>query len=93
MPENGNLGIFEAIDDNGNVFTPRHCLHHKVAMGMENLKMKSISRCINTLGVTARQVTRIHAPRKVPKMEIWEFSKVSVTMLPSLHQGSVYIKI
>ena len=92
MPKNGNLGFFEAVDDSGTVFTPRHCLHHKVAMGMENLKLQSLSRRINAMGVTARQVTRIHASRKVPKMEIWEYSKLSMTMLPSFHQGNVYIK-
>ena len=91
-PKNGNLGIFEAVEDNGTVFAPIQCLHQKVAMGTENLKCNPFLGAINALGVTARQITQFHARHKGPKTEIWEFSKLLKTKVPSLHQGNVYIK-
>ena len=44
-PKKGKLRIFEAVEENGTVFAPRQCLHQKVAMGMEKLKMQSLSPC------------------------------------------------
>ena len=46
----------------------------------------------NALGVTARQITRFHEPRIWPRMEIWENSKLSKTVVPPLHQSNVYTK-
>ena len=43
--KNGKLRIFEAVEENGNVFAPSQCLHQKVAIGMENLKMQLLSTC------------------------------------------------
>ena len=90
--KNGNLGIFEAVEANDAVFIPRHCLHQNVAIRIENLNMQSLSPCNKPLGVTARQITWFHASLKSPKKESWVFSKLSKTMVPSIHQGNVYIK-
>ena len=49
-PKNGNLGIFEAVEDNGTALAPRECFHQKVAMGMENLKMQFLSSWNKRLG-------------------------------------------
>ena len=43
--ENGNLGNFEAVENNGTAFALMQCLYQKVAVGMEIPKMQSISRC------------------------------------------------
>ena len=43
--EYGNLVNCEAFDFNGTVFAPKQCLYQKVATGMGNLKMQSLSRC------------------------------------------------
>ena len=71
---------------------PRQCLHQKVAMGMHNLKMESLSRCNKRTGRLGPVETPLHAPSKVMKMDIFEFSKLSKTVVPCLHQGNVYIK-
>ena len=42
--ENGNLGNFEAVENNGTAFAPKQSLYQKVAVGMENPKMQSSSR-------------------------------------------------
>ena len=66
-PKSGNLEIFEVVEDNGTVFAPKQCLHQKVDMGLENLKMQSLSRCNNALGVTARQINPVSCTEKRPK--------------------------
>ena len=43
--ENGNLGKFETVNQNGTAFAPKQCLYQKVAMCMENPKMESPSWC------------------------------------------------
>ena len=43
--ENANLGIFEAVENNGTALAPKQCLCQKVAVGMENRTMQSQSRC------------------------------------------------
>ena len=43
--ENANLGIFEAVENNGTAFAPKQSLYQNVAVGMENPKMQSPSRC------------------------------------------------
>ena len=48
--ENGNLGNFEAVGNNGTAFAPKQCLYQKVAVGMENIKMQSLSRCNKPTG-------------------------------------------
>ena len=50
MAENGNLGNFEAVENTGTAFAPKHCSHQKVAVGMENPKMQSPSRCNKRTG-------------------------------------------
>ena len=37
--ENGNLGNFEAVENDGTTFEPKQCLYQKVAVGMENPKI------------------------------------------------------
>ena len=39
------MGKLEAIENNGTEFAPKQCLHQKVAVGMENVKTQSPSRC------------------------------------------------
>ena len=46
----GKLGIFQAVEENGTVFSPSQYLHQNVAMGMENLKMQSLSPCNKRTG-------------------------------------------
>ena len=61
-------------------------------MGMQNLKMQSLSRrnkCTERFGPVE---TPFHAPSKVMKMDIVEFSKSSKTVVPCLYQGNVYIE-
>ena len=36
---------FEAVKNNGTAFTPKQSLYQKVAVGIENPKMQSLSRC------------------------------------------------
>ena len=48
--ENGNLENFEAVEDNGTAFAPKQCLYEKGAVGMENPKMQSPSRCNKRTG-------------------------------------------
>ena len=48
--ENGNFWIFEAVEDIGTVFTPRQYFLQMVTMGMENLKMQSLSKCNKRTG-------------------------------------------
>ena len=48
--EYGNLGNFEAVENNGKVFAPKQCLYQKVAVGMENPIMQSPSRCNKRTG-------------------------------------------
>ena len=43
--EYANSGIFDAIESNGTAFAPKHCLYQKVAVGMENPKIESLSQC------------------------------------------------
>ena len=45
MAENGNEGNFEAVESHGTAFAPKQCLYQRVAVGMENTKMQSPSRC------------------------------------------------
>ena len=80
-PKTGNLGIFEDVKENGTVFAPRQWLHQKVAMGMENLKMQSLSPCNKRTGRYGPSNNLLSWTEKAPKMEIWEFSKLSKTMV------------
>ena len=48
--ENGNLGNFETVKNNGTTFAPKKCLHQKVAVDMENPKMQSLSWCNKRTG-------------------------------------------
>ena len=88
----GNLGIFEAVDDNGIVFAQRRCLLQKVAMGMENIKIRTLYQCKQRTGRYGPANNAVSAPRKVLQIYVWEFSKPSKTMVPSLHQANVYFK-
>ena len=45
-----NLGIFDAVERNGPAFVPKQCSYLKVAEGMENPKMQSVSRCNKRTG-------------------------------------------
>ena len=44
-PKKGKFGNFEAVEENGTIVAPSQWLHAKVAMGMENLNMQSLSPC------------------------------------------------
>ena len=59
---------------------------------MENPKMQSLSRCNKRTGIYGPEITRLHASRRRPIMEIWENSKLSKTMVPPMHQRNVYNK-
>ena len=48
--ENANLGIFEAVENNGAAFAPKQSLYQKVAVGMKYLKMQSPSLCNKRTG-------------------------------------------
>ena len=48
--ENGNLGMFNAVENNGTTFAPKQCLYQKVAVVMENPKLQSPSRCNKRTG-------------------------------------------
>ena len=45
-----NLGIFDAVESNGTAFAPKQCFYQKVAVGMENPKIQSLSRCNKRTG-------------------------------------------
>ena len=92
MAERGNLGNFEAVESNGTGFAPKQCLYQKVDVGMENQKSNHFLGALNALGVTARHITRFHAPRTGPREEIWEISMLSKSVVPPLHQSNIYIK-
>ena len=66
-PKNGNLGIFEAVEDNGTVFAPRQCLHQKVATGLENLKMQSLARYNKCTGRYGPANNPVSCTEKSPK--------------------------
>ena len=57
--ENGNLGNFEAVENNGTAFAPKQCLHQKVAVGMENAKIQSPSRCNKRTGRYGPEIHRV----------------------------------
>ena len=90
--ENGNFGNFEAVEKNGIAFARKQCLYQKVAVGMEDTKMQSPSRCNKRTGRYGPEKNRFRAPRIGPSMQIWEFSTMSKAMVPSLHQSNVCIK-
>ena len=48
--ENGNLGSLEPVENNGTAFAPKQCLSQKVAVGKENSKTQSTSRCNKRTG-------------------------------------------
>ena len=48
--ENGTLGIFEPVENNGTAVAQKQCLCHKEAVGMENYKMHSPCRCNKRTG-------------------------------------------
>ena len=48
--ENGNLGNFETVENNGTAFAPKQGLYQKVAVGVENLLIQSPSRCNKLTG-------------------------------------------
>ena len=52
----------------GSAFAPKQYLGQKVAVGKENPKYNRLIGAINALGVTARQITRFHAPCIGPRM-------------------------
>ena len=43
--ENASLEIFEAVQNHGTAFAPKHYSYQKGAGGMENPKMQSHARC------------------------------------------------
>ena len=45
-----NLGILDAVESNGTTFVPKQCFCQNVAVGMENPKIKSLSRCNKRTG-------------------------------------------
>ena len=54
--EIGNVGNFEAVENNGTSYAPKQCLYQKVAMDMENPKMQSFSRCYKRTGRYGRVI-------------------------------------
>ena len=88
--ENGNLGIFEHVENYGSDSAPNHCFYQKVAVGMEKEKCNRFVGATNALGFTERRITRFYTPLIGPRVEIWKFSKLSKTMIPPVHQ-SIFI--
>ena len=39
------MGNFEAVENNATAFAPKQCLYQKVAVGMDNPQMQSLSWC------------------------------------------------
>ena len=50
LAENGNLGKFEAVENNHTAFARKQCLYQKVAVDMENPNMQSPSWCNKRTG-------------------------------------------
>ena len=48
--KNGDLGKFEGVINNGTAFPPKQCFNQKAAVGVENPKMHSHSRCNKRTG-------------------------------------------
>ena len=48
--EIGNLGNFEAVENNGTTFAPKQWLYQKVDVDMENSKIQPPSRCNKRTG-------------------------------------------
>ena len=90
--ERGNFGNFEDVESNGTAFAPKQCSYQKVAAGMENPKMRSLSRCNKRTGRYGPAKNRVHAPYIGPREEIWVISKLSKAMVPPLHETNVYMK-
>ena len=87
-----NLGISHAVKSKGIAFQPKQCLYQKVAVGLENPEIKSLSRCNNR---TAR-----YGPAKIPVSctAYWaEYSNLGILdaleMVPPLHQSNIYTKM
>ena len=95
--KNKNLGIFEAVEDNGNVFQPSQFLHQKVAMGIENLKMQSLSQCnkrTGRYGPANNLVSRLASRPKNGNLGIFEGVEANGTVFaPSqcLHQRQLWV--
>ena len=85
-PKKVKLRSFEAVEDNGTVFAIRQCLHQKVAMGLENLKMQSLSRCNKRTGRYDPANNPVSCTEKCPKTgNLGIFEAVE-------DNGNVYIK-
>ena len=48
--ENAKFEKFEAFENNGTAFAPKQCISQKLAVGMENPKIQSVSRCNKRTG-------------------------------------------
>ena len=92
MAENANLGIFKGVENNGTSFAPKQFLYQKVAVGMENPKMKSPSQFNKHTGRYCPGNNSVSYTAYMAEMQIWEFSKLSKTMVPPLHQNNLYSK-
>ena len=92
MAENENLRIFEVVENNDTAFAPKQPLYQKVVWVWRTQKCNRLFSGMNALGFTARKLTRLHAPRIGLRMQIWEFSTLSKTILLPLLQSNVYIK-
>ena len=55
-------------------------------------KCNRVLSAINALDATPRQITQFHALHIGTRMEIWETSQLSKTMVPTLHQSNLYTK-
>ena len=90
--ENANFGIFEAVKNNGTPFAPKQSSYQKAAVGMENPQMQSSSRCNIRTGRYCPGNNPVSCTAYMAENEILEFSTLSKTMVPPLHQSNVYIK-
>ena len=44
------MGNFVAVENNGTAFAPKQCLHRRLAVGLDNPKIQSLSRCYKRTG-------------------------------------------
>ena len=91
--ENGNLRKFGLNYRHGTVFTPKQYLYQKEATGMERSEMYFPTRCKKKLlFVRAVKPPRLKGVGIVQRTETCVKTGGSITIVPCLYQGNIYIK-
>ena len=84
--------MFNAVENNGTDFAPKQSLYQKVAVGLENPKIKSPFRCKIRTGCYGPANNPASCTVYRTENENLGNSKLSKTMVPPLHQSNLYIK-